>query len=188
MTHMQSSKDLKKLWILMCLIFAYTGAQAQNFGRISRVHPITEKRTYTLMEAAQPAVATYQPIQMRSTSLYSQNAPSTPSASGTVTPPRPQAGIRRVYEPGVSEEREGYYWDDEAEDWLPIPGGGESPYYGERKEEGGVWYTWNGSEWVTDITMPTEFTPVGDMPWVLMLCAALIYMLVVKYKKNRYEI
>ena len=37
-------------------------------------------------------------------------------------------------------------------------------------------------------TMPTEFTPVGDMPWGLMLCAALIYMLVVKYKKNRYEI
>lgn len=128
---------MKKLWILMCLIFVYTGAQAQNFGRISRVHPITEKRTYTLMEAAQPAVATYQPIRMRSTFLYSQNAPSTPSASGTVTPPRPHAGIRRVYDPGVSQEDgEGNYWEEEEEAWLPIPG--ESHYYGERKEEGGV--------------------------------------------------
>lgn len=49
---------------------------------------------------------------------------------------------------------------------------------------------YTGGEWVLNegVTIPTEFTPVGDMPWVLMLCAALIYMLVVKYKKNRYEI
>ena len=174
MTHLQSSKGMKKLWILMCLIFSYTGVQAQNFGRISRVHPITEKRTYTLIEAAQPAVATYQPIRMRSTSLYDQNAPSDPSASGTVTPPRPQAGIRTTYHPSDPVDGEGNYWDEEEEAWLPIPGGGESHYYGERKEVGGVWYTWDGSKWVTDITMPTEFTPVGDMPWVLMLCAALI--------------
>ena len=169
----------------MCLLFAYAGAQAQNFGRISRVHPITEKRTYTSMEAVQPAVATYQPIRMRSTSLYDQNAPSTPSASGTVTPPRPHAGIRTTYHPSDPVDGEGNYWDDEEEAWLPIPGGGESHYYGERKEEGGVWYTWNGSEWVTDITMPTEFTPVGDMPWWLVLVLAAGYMVVIKSKKQK---
>ena len=108
-------------------------------------------------------------------------------ATGTTGSPR---GPRRVYNPGVSEERDGYYYDNEAEDWLPIPGPSgfpSNPSYGDTWMVGAIQYMYNGSDWVP-VEAPTEFTPVGDMPWVLMLCAALIYMLVVKYKKNRYEI
>lgn len=77
-------------------------------------------------------------------------------------------------------------WDPEKEEYVDD---GAGPSVGDRQFINGQWMVWNGSEWEPDSSIiPTEFTPVGDMPWVLMLCAALIYMLVVKYKKNRYEI
>ena len=109
------------------------------------------------------------------------------STNGTTGSPR---GPRKVYSPYAETDGEGNYWDDEKEAWLPIPGPSgfpENPSSGDTWMVGAIQYMYNGSEWVS-VEAPTEFTPVGDMPWVLMLCAALIYMLVVKYKKNRYEI
>lgn len=77
-------------------------------------------------------------------------------------------------------------WDPEKEEWVDDGAAKE----GDTQMINGIPMIYTGGEWVRNegVTIPTEFTPVGDMPWVLMLCAALIYMLVVKYKKNRYEI
>lgn len=77
-------------------------------------------------------------------------------------------------------------YDPELEDYVEDGTAKE----GDTQIIGGIPMIYTGGKWVRNegVTIPTEFTPVGNMPWVLMLCAALIYMLVVKYKKNRYEI
>lgn len=82
--------------------------------------------------------------------------------------------------------RRGLIWDEELEEWVDD---GAGPSVGDRQFINGQWMVWNGSEWVPDSSIiPTEMVPVGDMPWVLMLCLAIIYMLVLNFKKNRYEI
>ena len=130
-------------------------------------------------------------MRMISTSSYFGGA--TPAYFGGTTPYAPgsgngpnRRGARKAYHPGAETDGEGNYWDEEEEAWLPIPG--ETPSYGDQRFINGAWYWYNGSDWVLLVEAPSEMVPVGDMPWVLMLCLAIIYMLVLKFKKNRYEI
>lgn len=90
------------------------------------------------------------------------------------------------YDPAPRGPRRSPVWDPELEEWVDD---GTEPKENDRAFINGQWCIWNGTEWVPDESLiPTEMVPVGNMPWVLMLCLAMIYMLVVKYKKNRYEI
>ena len=119
--------------------------------------------------------------------MYMDSRASLPSGvyvpMGLAAPSAPSFGPRRAYTPDAPTDGAGNYWDEEAEDWLPIPGSGAGSYVGERKQIDGVWYTWNGSEWVT-IEMPSEYVPVGDIPWWLFLIFAAAYLSVLGLKRK----
>ena len=85
-----------------------------------------------------------------------------------------------VYVAGVSEEDgNGNYWDDDAEDWLPIPGG-STPNVGDKKEENGEWWYWNGTGWIP----LSEVMPVGDAPYWLIALLLCIYIAVTYFRKR----
>ena len=151
-------------------------------------------------EPVQSAGTTYRPTGgFRPSSTQYGSTPAVTGHKSPITRPtaaQPVYGSKVMPEQGVSHAtgttgsprgpRKTLVYDPELEDYVDD---GTGPKENDRAFINGQWCIWNGSEWVPDESIiPTEFTPVGDMPWVLMLCAALIYMLVVKYKKNRYEI
>ena len=86
---------------------------------------------------------------------------------------------RKVYRPGVSEEDEGWYWDEEKGGWYEIPTGtsnigglGEGTFTGQQVLHNGDLYQWNGTEWVKISEDPSEVDyPVGDGAWLLLLLA-----------------
>ena len=89
-----------------------------------------------------------------------------------------QVSKRRIYEAGVSDEDgEGNYYDEEKEQWLPIPGSGSGHNVGDTDGKGNYW---NGSEWVPINEVDT--VPAGDMPWWLMLLMVPAYMFVANRK------
>ena len=74
----------------------------------------------------------------------------------------PSGTRMNVYVAGESEEDgNGNYWDDEEEDWLPIP----SHSVGDKDYHDGQWWYWNGTGWV----QISEVSPVGDIPYLLVL-------------------
>lgn len=77
------------------------------------------------------------------------------------------AGPRRAYGPDSETDGFGNYYDEEEEDWLPIPGAGH--FVGETKIEDGLQYQWNGSEWI--LAGDEVMEPVGDGLMILLLLA-----------------
>lgn len=63
----------------------------------------------------------------------------------------------------------GEYWNEEEEEWQAT-----APV-GTVKEEGGYYWEWNGTTWVQKGQIPDLGTPVGDIPWWLMLVLLLAY-------------
>ncbi len=90
-------------------------------------------------------------------------------------------GPRRMpSEPGTEEvvvqDSEGWwYWDGEG--WVPA----------EVKIEGGKVYRKNGTDWVYVQDQADPDTPIGDIPWLMLLIALITYSTcrVVKKKENR---
>ncbi len=90
---------------------------------------------------------------------------------------------RDVYIPGVSEE-DGYgkYYDEELDDWLPIP---DNLVIGQTyQDSNGNWYVWNGSAWVLS---PKEVEPVGDIPWILVLALAFLTCIHTHIRTRQHE-
>lgn len=96
----------------------------------------------------------------------------------------PLVGRRKVYHAGAETDGNGNYWDDDAEDWLPIPGGsGNWPggitssgsYIGQTQQGAdGKWYMWNGTDWILNESAEPP-TPLGDAPWWLIVGGLLLY-------------
>ena len=93
-------------------------------------------------------------------------------------------GRRKVYHAGAETDGNGNYWDDDAEDWLPIPGGSGSwpggitssgSYIGQTQQGAdGKWYMWNGTDWILNESAEPP-TPLGDAPYWLLLGGLLLY-------------
>lgn len=96
----------------------------------------------------------------------------------------PLVGRRKVYHAGAETDGNGNYWDDDAESWLPIPGGsGNWPggitssgsYIGQTQQGAdGKWYMWNGTDWILNESAEPP-TPLGDAPWWLIVGGLLLY-------------
>lgn len=83
-----------------------------------------------------------------------------------------------VYIPGVSEEDgNGNYYDEEEEEWLPIPGG-STPSVGDKEYRNGKWWYWNGDDWVE----MSEVMPVGDAPYFMLIMLLLCYCCFSKFR------
>lgn len=86
---------------------------------------------------------------------------------------------RRVYNPNggniINPDNPNQYWEEEIEGWKDIPE--EYLNVGDKKYEDGVWYWWNGSEWIPNTTTdPTVPTPLGEVPWWLVAGGLLLYV------------
>ena len=187
-----------RILLIVLLILPHSALKAQG-GSTSNGSSF---RSTSIMrtEPVQSAGTSYRPTGgFRPSSTQYGSTPAVTGHKSPITRPnaaQPVYGSKVMPGQGVSHAtgttgsprgpRKTLVWDPEKEEYVDD---GAGPSVGDRQFINGQWMVWNGSEWEPDTSnMPTEFTPVGDMPWVLMLCAALIYMLVVKYKKNRYEI
>lgn len=85
---------------------------------------------------------------------------------------------RRVYNPNggniINPDNPNQYWEEEIEGWKDIPE--EYLNVGDKKYENGVWYWWNGLEWIPNTTTdPTVPTPLGEVPWWLIVGGLLLY-------------
>lgn len=65
-----------------------------------------------------------------------------------------------------------WYWSEAAEDWVS-----GNPPIGTVKEEGGIYYEWDGTGWVVKGQVSDLGTPVGDTPWLIMMLLAVAYVL-----------
>ena len=70
-----------------------------------------------------------------------------------------------------------WYWDEDEEDWVS----GDPPV-GTVKEEGGVYYEWDGSTWVRKDQVTDLGTPIGDAPWWLLVWLLAVYGIVIRRK------
>jgi hypothetical protein len=91
-------------------------------------------------------------------------------------------GIRRAF-PSDPEEGETYqeggvwYWYDSESGWIPA----------ETKIENGKVYVKRGDEWVYVGDQADPDSPIGDIPWLMLLIALVAYSTcrVVKKKSNK---
>lgn len=121
--------------------------------------------------------------------IISATTASTPSIladAGTIRTPR-TSGIRRLTPEG-NGEYEGEWNADHTKIWSGDDEGGEwidPPAVGTEKTIGGVLCVWTGDGWVAKGDVPDPDTPIGDIPWLLLLLAAAVYATfrVVKNKK-----
>ncbi len=60
----------------------------------------------------------------------------------------PQTTRRRSYTGNAPTDGNGNYWDEEEEEWLPIPGSSTTPQIGDTKVIDGNTYVYNGTTWV----------------------------------------
>jgi len=130
--------------------------------------------------------------------LLSSFAPSAGSISNTAVTPtnmattsmRMNIGPRRIVkptgdgtggdkQPDVDDPSVWWYWDEYEEDWVS----GDPPV-GAVKEEGGIYYEWNGSAWIPKGNVPDLGTPVGDAPWLLLLLLMAVYTIFRLRKKQ----
>ena len=111
-------------------------------------------------------------ISMPRTRSYAYN-----SIQGTSseTSARPSMPGRRKVAPAVTGDEEegdvgadtevsGLYWMWNGEKWESLEG--------KTKVEGGILYRWDGSAWVFVQDQVDPDTPIGDVPWLLMLLVA----------------
>jgi hypothetical protein len=173
---------MKNRLILLVVLWTMTlPVRAVTYGTHSTVY--TPAVSSPVMHTAAPMV------QMRSTSAMPMMTHGTTvsyatSSSGSSSPSRPIGHIRRANPHAGETGTEGdkwqdtenpniwWYWDEEAEGWVP-----GNPPIGTIKEEGGVMYEWNGSEWVRKSQIADLGTPVGDAPWLWMLLLLAAYAL-----------
>ena len=168
---------MKNRLILLVVLWTLTlPVRAVTYGTHSTVY--TPAVSSPVMHTAAPT------MHMRSTSAmpmmtHGVAAPSYATSSGASSPGRPTGHIRRAKptdeggnrdpRPDADDPSIIWYWDEELEDWvsnMPV---------GTLKEEGGVLYEWNGSEWVRKSQIADLGTPLGDTPWLWMLLLAAIY-------------
>lgn len=187
-----------RILLIVLLILPHSALQAQGglYANGSSFRSTSIMRT----EPVQSAGTSYRPTgSFRPSSTHYGSTPAVTGYKSPITRPnaaQPVYGSKVMPGQGVSHAtgttgtshgpRKTLVWDPEREEWVDDGAAKE----GDTQIINGIPMIYTGGEWIPNegVTIPTEFTPVGDMPWVLMLCAALIYMLVVKYKKNRYEI
>ena len=177
---------MKNRLILLVVLWTMTlPVRAVTYGTHSTVY--TPAVSLPVMHTAAPMV------QMRSTSAMPMMTHGTTvsyatSSAGASSPGRPTGHIHRAKPEGdgsgggtVVDGGETWYWDEVLEDWVNI-----TPV-GTIKEEGGVMYEWNGSEWVRKSQIADLGTPVGDAPWLclLLLCAAYALFLGRKVRSER---
>lgn len=171
---------MKNRLILLVVLWTLTlPVRAVTYGTHSTVY--TPAVSSPVMHTAVPT------MHMRSTSAmpmmtHGVAAPSYATSSGASSPGRPTGHIRRA-NPHDGETGTGgdaypdtenpsiwWYWDDEAEGWVP-----GNPPIGTIRDNGGVIEEWNGSEWVRKSQIADLGTPLGDTPWLWMLLLAAIY-------------
>ena len=116
--------------------------------------------------------------------IISATTASTPSIladAGTPASLR-MTGIRRAFpndpEEGQTHEENGvWYWYDEEAGWVEA----------ETRIEDGKVYVWNGSGWVYKGDQAEPDSPIGDIPWLMLLIAAAAFgtYRLVKQKKQK---
>ena len=84
---------------------------------------------------------------------------------------------------GTNGGEVGYYWDEEEEEWLPIPS--QTHSYGETKTEDGKIYWWNGSEWIEGQPPEVDTIPIGDIPYWLIALFGIISVIIARIKTQR---
>jgi len=98
---------------------------------------------------------------------------STSSMTNSVKTPRSVLGFRKAKPSGTGSDGEyrdggeGDLWTWDGEKWVLVN-------VGDSRLEGGQRYYWNGTIWVPASEWEPE-TPVGPMPWLLMLLLAVGY-------------
>ena len=114
-------------------------------------------------------------LQFRTTAYKNSRSYSSPQHPALAEQPM------SAYAPKYNGPRRTLVWDPEKEEYVDDEVG---PNEGDTKMIDGVWYTWNGSEWVVAVEAPSEITPIGDLPWLLMLLMIAAYAAVAGKKKN----
>ncbi|GEM_PF-7011888 len=152
-------------------VFGTTGKNTNFYGGAAMGSATANKYVVTSVAGGQSAATNFSipVVASRRTSKRNITPFSSTMSSATTR--------MNVYVAGQSiEDGNGNYYDEDAEDWLPIPGTGGQPAIGDTKDEGGKTYVWNGSEWV--FVSEVDTVPIGDIPYFFMLLMALTYMLI----------
>lgn len=118
--------------------------------------------------------ASYGGVSVSMPTIAMSNSRLTKSSSDVTQTRLAAPGRRRVHDNGAGgydgdsdgEYYDGKWWSEDAEEWLSVP------WEGVTKIDGGLTYRYDGSGWVLVENQANPDSPIGDMPWLLLLLMA----------------
>lgn len=131
--------------------------------------------------------ASYGGVSVSMPTIAMSNSRLTKSSSDITQTRLAAPGRRRILENGDGEYDGEYnestrkWWNVDAEDWLT------NPWEGVTKIEGGLTYRYDGSDWVPVENQSNPDSPIGDVPWILLLLLMVVYVVVKSVRRKMYE-
>ena len=115
---------------------------------------------YAGVSVSVPSIAMRAPRYVGKSSSVSQTEATAPARRRVIS----EDGVGGYQSDTDGEYLEGYgWWSEAAEDWLT------DPWKGVTKIEGGLTYRYNGTRWDLVEGQANPDSPIGDIPWMLLL-------------------